>query len=653
MFKAIQNFIATIINLDRSTKVLLQISFDTLASSIAFFTALALRLEKVDYFYKIDTYIGVLIVIISTFCGFALQGLYKNITRFFSIETTYSIIIGSVLSCSILFCAILLLKLDIPLSVSFIFGILLCVFVSGMRLIIRDLSQNINKKEKEPIAIYVEGPSDFELMKTFRQHPNYSVRLLIDDNPELDGKKLGSTNITNFDRAKTKLRRLKIKTLFLVNPPKNDVIRQKLFNIISDYSIKIKTIPSASNLISSKFKLNELKDIKIEDLLGREPAEPNDKLMKKNISKKIVLVTGAGGSIGSELCRQIVSWKPKKLILIDVSEFAIYNLFEELKKHPYINESDLIPLIGSVQDRNFIKKVFDRYMVNTIYHAAAYKHVPLMEMNVMQCIENNVFGTLNLAEFSIVAKVENFILVSTDKAVNPTNFMGASKRLAEILCQSLSEQNIVTCFTIVRFGNVLGSSGSVVPLFKKQIENGGPITVTHEEVSRYFMTIPEAVQLVIQSGSISKGGDVFVLDMGKSIKILDLAKRMIYLSGCEPILNKYKNLKDNEIGIIISGLRSGEKLFEELSYNPNLIGTDHPRINTVVEASMKSHDLKSLLSIIDNAIRENDYQKLFHNIAKVANGISNINSSTDVFLQNKVDKQGDTALIYHTKNSIN
>ncbi len=293
--------------------------------------------------------------------------------------------------------------------------------------------------------------------------------------------------------------------------------------------------------------------------------------MAKTIAEKTVLVTGAGGSIGSELCRQIIQWKPEKLILLDVSEFAIYRLLEQLKEYPSSHTIDLIPLIGSAQDRPFIKKIFDRFTVDTTYHAAAYKHVPLMEQNVMQCIANNVFGTLNMAEIAITAKVKHFILVSTDKAVNPTNFMGASKRLAEIICQTLSTQKTNTCFSIVRFGNVLGSSGSVVPLFKKQIETGGPITVTHLDVTRYFMTIPEAAQLVIQAGSIAEGGDIFVLDMGKPIKIVDLANRMVTLAGFRPILNGGKELKDDEIAITISGLRPGEKLFEELAYRHSRI----------------------------------------------------------------------------------
>ena len=265
-------------------------------------------------------------------------------------------------------------------------------------------------------------------------------------------KNLGGIPISNLDNAKKKFKKLEIETLLLAIPNGLDAVRRRVFDMVSDHPLKVKTIPSISSLIADKFEITELKDIKIEDLLGREPVQHNPELMAKTIAERTVLVTGAGGSIGSELCRQIILWKPKKLILLDVSEFAIYTLLEELKQQPASSRIDLIPLIGSVQDRQFIEKIFDRFSADTIYHAAAYKHVPLMEQNVMQCIANNVFGTFNMAELAIAAKVKHFILVSTDKAVNPTNFMGASKRLAEIICQTLSTQNTKTCFSIVRFG---------------------------------------------------------------------------------------------------------------------------------------------------------------------------------------------------------
>ncbi len=627
-----QNFIVWLFSLTRTKKMLLLKIFDSFVALLAFFLAFTLRFETIDHIYLIETYIGGLIAIISTLSVFIVQGLYNNIARYISIETVSSIAIGSALSCVVLFSVILLFKLKIPLSVSLIFGTFLCIFIIGIRLLIIYLSQNLTKKKQVNVAIYGAGAVGIQLMNALREDPNYSVRLFIDDNPELHGKNLGRVSITNFNHISKKIRNLKIKTLFLATPFKKDAMRQRVFDIITDYPIKVKTIPSISNLITGRIKIDELKDIKIEDLLGREPVKPNDQLMKKNISNKIVLVTGAGGSIGSELCRQIIFWKPQKLILIDISEFAIYKLFEELKQHSSVHEFDLVPLIGSVQDKEFIKKVFDRFIVDTIYHVAAYKHVPLMEQNVMQCIKNNVFGTLNVAELSIASKVKNFILVSTDKAVNPTNFMGASKRIAEIICKNLSMKKNDTCLSIVRFGNVLGSSGSVVPLFKKQIEKGGPITLTHLDVTRYFMTITEAAQLVIQAGSIAQGGDVFVLDMGKPIKILDLAKRMVNLSGRRPVLNGGKNLEEDDIEITISGLQPGEKLFEELTYNSNLTGTVHPRINMAVEKFMKKEEFKSLLNSLREAIRNNDLHKIYQNIGKVTNGIYDVTSSKDVFI---------------------
>ncbi len=633
MFESKQNFGALLFGLDRWKKRLLQITFDGLVTPIALLLAFFMRLETADYLFRLDTYIGVSIAMITTLAVFAARGLYNNLTRHISIETAYSIAIGSAVSCAVLLSSILLLELEIPRSVPLIYATLLCAFATAMRLFIRALGQSMTKEKRENIAIYGAGAAGIQLMEALRKNPNYHVRLFIDDKRELSGKNLGGIPISNLDHAKIKLKKLDIETLLLAIPSDIDTTRRRIFDMLSDHPLKVKTIPSISSLISGGFEIAELKDIKIEDLLGREPVQPIPDLMAKTIAEKTVLVTGAGGSIGSELCRQIIQWKPEKLILLDVSEFAIYRLLEQLKEYPSSHTIDLIPLIGSAQDRPFIKKIFDRFTVDTTYHAAAYKHVPLMEQNVMQCIANNVFGTFNMAELAIAAKVKHFILVSTDKAVNPTNFMGASKRLAEIICQTLSTQKTYTCFSIVRFGNVLGSSGSVVPLFKKQIETGGPITVTHLDVTRYFMTIPEAAQLVIQAGSIAEGGDIFVLDMGKPIKIVDLANRMVTLAGFRPILNGGKELKDDEIAITISGLRPGEKLFEELAYSANLIGTVHPRIKTTAETPMKRDELREFLTTARDAVRDGNHQKLYQIIAKVTDGVSDLAGSSDVFIR--------------------
>jgi len=617
---------------------LLQITFDGLAAPFALLLAFFMRLETTDYLYRPDTYIGLSIATFTTLAVFAGLGLYNNLTRHISMETGYSIAVGSAISCAALLSGTLLLELEIPRSVPLIYATLVYAFATAMRYFIRALGQRMARENRENVAIYGAGAAGIQLMEALRKNPNYRVRLFIDDNRELDGKNLGGIPISNLDNAKKKFKKLEIETLLLAIPNGLDAVRRRVFDMVSDHPLKVKTIPSISSLIADKFEITELKDIKIEDLLGREPVQHNPALMAKTIAERTVLVTGAGGSIGSELCRQIIFWKPKKLIVLDVSEYATYCLLEELKQHPAISGVDLIPLIGSVQDRQFIKKIFDRFSPETIYHAAAYKHVPLMEQNVMQCIANNAFGTLNMAELAISAKVKHFILVSTDKAVNPTNFMGASKRLSEIICQTLQIQNKKTCFAIVRFGNVLASSGSVVPIFKKQIEIGGPITLTHLDVTRYFMTIPEAAQLVIQAGSIAKGGDVFVLDMGKPIKIIDLAKRMVALSGLQPVLNPGTKIQDGEIAITVTGLRPGEKLFEELSYGTNLMGTIHPRINTTAETPMKQQELQAMLATARSAIREGDHQMLYQVIAEITDEVSNVSRSNDVFI-NEFERQ--------------
>ena len=635
-----KKFILWLFSLDRWKKNLLQIGFDCLIAPLTFIMASLILFENFDYLYHIDTYIGLAIASVSTLMFFIKRGLYENVARYISNEVIFSIAVATAMSCAVLIFSIILLDLNLSYSVCLIYAILLFVVATGIRLYIRHLGRNVHKEQQQQnIAIYGAGKVGVQLLEALGKNSSYHVSFFIDDNTELDGKRVSGVPIYNLDDAKNKLKKSNIEILLLADPSDIHVMRKKCFDILLEIPIKLKTIPSLSSLISGTFEIDELKEIKIEELLGRKPVQPDNELMAKTIADKIVLVTGAGGSIGSELCRQIIEWKPKKLIILDISEFTIYTLLEELKEHSCGKGIEILPVICSVQDSSFLKKVFHQFQIDTIYHAAAYKHVPLMEQNVMQCIANNVFGTLNLAELASVSKVKNFILVSTDKAVNPTNFMGASKRIAEIICQTLSRQKSETCFSIVRFGNVLGSSGSVVPLFKKQIKKGGPITLTHPDITRYFMTITEAAQLLIQAGSIAKGGDVFVLDMGQPIKILDLAKRMVALSGKQLVFNRKKTLKDDEVSINVSGLRPGEKLFEELTYSKNLTGTVHPRINSVVETLMKQDELWTLLAKAKEAINNGDNKSLFKAIATIANGVSGLETSVDLFIkQDNPDK---------------
>jgi FlaA1/EpsC-like NDP-sugar epimerase len=359
-------------------------------------------------------------------------------------------------------------------------------------------------------------------------------------------------------------------------------------------------------LAQGKVKIDDLREVDIKDLLGREPIAPNEKLLKIKISDKVVMVTGAGGSIGSELCRQILFLKPKQLILFEISESSLYQIERELDEIgvPY---ADILPILGSVRDRERLEKICKHFGVQTIYHAAAYKHVPLVEYNNSEGVLNNTFGTKIVAEVAIAAKVETFVLISTDKAVRPSNTMGATKRVAELVLQALSDQDHSTCFTMVRFGNVLDSSGSVIPLFKKQIQDGGPITVTDANIVRYFMTIPEAVELVIQAGAMCKGGDVFVLDMGDPVRIYDLATRMIQLSGLQVLDD---DNPDGDIEIKCIGLRPGEKLYEELLVGDNTSETDNPLILRAEEAMLDWVTLKPILDQLHEATKNSDQEKV-------------------------------------------
>ena len=633
MNKKIGKLLTWCFTLDRWKKRAVQITFDTATIPSSLLLAFVARLEHLKFFNSLDLYIGILIVLTSGLFVFSKRSLYSTFTRHVSIEAAITIILGSLISGGFLFFTILIFELQIPRSVPLIYAALLCIFAASVRFFLRALGQASIKNERENVAIYGAGATGTQLMEALKWDPKYHVRQFIDDKPELHGQTLSGIPIKDFDDFKRTINSLKIDILLLATP--NAVIesRKKVLSLLSERPLKVKAIPSISSLISNSSNIEEIQGLDIEDLLGREPVKPDTKLMEKNISGKTVIVTGAGGSIGRELCRQIMQWAPSELILLDVSEFATYELVMELNAHKPKSCSKIIPLIGSVQDRNFIKKVMDKFLIDTVYHAAAYKHVPLMEQNVMQCIANNVIGTLNMAETAIKANVENFILVSTDKAVNPTSYMGASKRLAEIICQTLNQRSEQTCISIVRFGNVLGSSGSVVPLFKQQIKNGGPVTLTHKDVTRYFMTIPEAVQLVIQAGSIAKGGEVFVLDMGPPIKIQDLAKKMIALSGFRPVYSEKKLLTVNDIFIKLTGLRPGEKLHEELSYKGNLQGTAHPHIMTTAERAMSYTNLKNLLSRLCNAIDNDDYKSLVAIVSSITVDVSDLKLSKDIFIR--------------------
>ena len=631
---AIKTAITWLFSLESWQKRLVLQGFDSIVIPMSVLLALTSRLESLEFLTEIDTYIACALTYGCTMSIFFTRNFYKSFTRHVTIDTAITIVLASFVSAFVLFNSIIFGALKVPLSVPFIQATFLIVFITSLRFLIRAIGQNINIESHKNIAIYGAGTAGRQLVEALKWNNQYQVRLLIDDNPQLHGQSLAGLRIEDFDSACKKLPLLGIETILLATPSVPYTLHERIFGLLTKTPVKVKSIPDLTSLISGTAEIAELRDIDIFDLLDRDQAKPDPKLLGKTVAGQNVLVTGAGGSIGSELSRQIAAQSPAHLLLVDISEFAIYSLLQELNsKCPHIK---ITPLIGSVQDQQFCARVLDQFSINTVYHAAAYKHVPLMEQNVMQCIANNVFGTRNMAAAAVSAKVKHFILVSTDKAVNPTNFMGASKRLAELVCQDFAGTQSITRFAIVRFGNVLGSSGSVVPLFKQQISSGGPVTVTHADVIRYFMTIPEAAQLVLQAGSIAKGGDIFVLDMGEPVKILDLAEKMITLSGKKPVFDTERPAGAGEIAISITGLRPGEKMFEELSYSGNLTGTVHPRIMTTSDRCFPSKDLDDLLNNALEAIATDDHRQLFKTIRQVAVGVVNEKTSSDAFYNNRV-----------------
>jgi FlaA1/EpsC-like NDP-sugar epimerase len=459
----------------------------------------------------------------------------------------------------------------------------------------------------------------------------------LDDDPQFHRQKiLGQTvyDPVNIDKL---INKKNIEIVLLALPSITRQKRNQIINNLNKYKVIVKTLPSVQDIVEGKVSISDIKDLSIEDLLNREQVQPNLELLSKNINSKVVMVTGAGGSIGSELSRQIIRLNPKKLILVELSEFALYKINEELKN---INKSiKIIPLLINIQNQSKIEQVFKTFNIDAVYHAAAYKHVPLVEENITESVKNNVFGTFFLAEAALKYNVSNFVLISSDKAVRSTNIMGATKRLAEICVQSLYDnQNQKSKFAIVRFGNVLESSGSVIPKFKKQIKEGGPVTLTHPDVTRYFMTITEASQLVIQAGAMAEKCEVFVLDMGESVKIKDLINKMIKLSGLS--IKNDKNL-DGDIEIKITGLRPGEKLYEELLIGDNPQKTFHEKIQKAQDPFIPFSKLKINLDHLTNLIEENKVEEVKHVLSNLVPSYQSNSKIIDHFYEQQSNLKND------------
>jgi FlaA1/EpsC-like NDP-sugar epimerase len=540
---------------------------------------------------------GVSLVAVATF---AERGLYRAVLRYITGSALRAIVPGVVTATLVLAIGMAGLNGQFSAPVLVLFALLLLFCMGGSRLFLRWLLRFPTSPGRLPAIIYGAGAAGQQLVGALHLTSDYMPVAFVDDDALLQGTTVSGVPVL----APRELRRLinqwKVREVLMAMPSLTRTRRRKIVSRLEAMGVEVKTIPSMSDVVRGDARFTDLRPVTPQDLLGRDPVPPQPELMQKTLTGKVVMVTGAGGSIGGELCRQIIAQNPKRLVLLDVSEYALYRITTELRDFlgSRADKPELVPVLGSVQNAGRMHGILSRYAVQTVFHAAAYKHVLLVEENVVEGIFNNVFGTKVIAEEAVRAGVENFILVSTDKTVRPANVMGASKRLAELICQAHARQSGGTVFSMVRFGNVLGSSGSVIPRFRDQIERGGPVTVTHPDVMRYFMTIPEAAQLVIQAGAMAKGGDVFVLDMGQPVKILDLARSMIRLHGLTPYLIDDSGRPLSEIGDIairITGLSKAEKLREELMIGKVADTTAHPRIMTASEVSLPFDRLAPLL----------------------------------------------------------
>ncbi len=523
---------------------------------------------------------------------------------------------------------------DTPRSIFPIYWFTSLVMIIGSRFLVQAVVRTALKNRRSPVRVIVfgAGSAGAELVQALQAGWETEVVAFIDDKRSFQGKELLGLKVYPRSSLKRLIRRYGVSQVLLAIPSASMARRREVLALLERCPVAVKTVPSLHELVWERASVEQIRDVDIEDLLGREPVTPNEALMAACVRGKSVMITGAGGSIGSELARQIFILNPQRLILYESSEFSLYQVERELRKFQSVHlqnvpATEIVPVLGSVVDRSALKNVFDAFDIETVYHAAAYKHVPLVEQNPAAGVFNNVFGTLYTARAALAAKVNTFILISTDKAVRPANIMGASKRMAELVLQGLAQhetvmQGLAACyqttrFGIVRFGNVLGSSGSVVPLFREQIRAGGPVTVTHREVIRYFMTIPEAAQLVIQAGSMAQGGDVFVLDMGEPVCIYDLARRMIALSG---LTLRDENNPDGDIEIQITGLRPGEKLYEELLIGCEVSTTQHPRILRAHEAMLPWSELIATLEQLEQACKKRDVASLLTLLRQAVNG---------------------------------
>lgn len=566
---------------------------------------------------------------------FIRRGLYRAVVRYIGHQFAITVL-SSVTMLFILWAAVIFLfDLQYPRSAIVITWLLALFFIGITRLAARWMLSDrlINKSmacNSKSVVIFGAGSSGKQLLSAIKKIHNIKVIGFIDDDSHLQRHDIDAIRVYGRDDLNHLIGSYGVTEVFLAIPSLSPSHRKNVIEWLEPYSVRVSTLPSMDEIVSGKVTFSDVREVAIEDLLGRDTVPPLESLLSYCILDKVVMITGAGGSIGSELCRQVLKQSPKIVILYEMSEFALYNIESELKHIQEFEAIELVSILGSVLDESKLTRIFSLYSVDTVYHTAAYKHVPIVEHNMQEGIRNNTFGTYVLAKMAAQANIKNFVLISTDKAVRPTNVMGASKRLAEMALQALQVEYPQTRFVMVRFGNVLGSSGSVIPLFRKQIAEGGPVTVTHKEITRYFMTIPEAASLVIQAGSMGKGGDVFVLDMGEPVKIAELAQKVIKLSG----LSVVNEQGEGDIEIQYTGLRPGEKLYEELLIGDNVDGTDHPRIMKAHEDFLSYGEFVNALQQLDKAFERYDVDKVYQDLTTFVSGFKHEGAMVD-YLGNK------------------
>lgn len=627
-----------VLDLPRVAKRVLVVSVDIALCVFTVWLAFYLRLDqwiRLDPAAYWDPHTAAVVSVAVAIPIFVLNGFYRAIFRYSGWPAMTTIGTGIGIYTFVYATIFTIVGITgVPRTIGLIQPMLLLLAVGASRLLARywlgGLYQSILFKAKLPkVLIYGAGNTGRQLAGALANSREMRVVGFLDDNPTLHQQTLNGLTIYSPADLPNVVATLQINTILLAFPSASRRRRNEILNTIKHRGVSVRTLPKVAEIASGKVSISDLRELDIDDLLGRDPVQPDAQLMAKHNSGKRVLVTGAGGSIGSELCRQIILLQPEALLLVEQNEYALYNIFHELEEELKMLETGssirLVPLLGSVRDQDRMKSILSSWQPETIYHAAAYKHVPLVEHNLTEGLKNNLFGTITTARLAEQCGVKNFVLISTDKAVRPTNVMGATKRLAEMALQALAARETQTRFCMVRFGNVLGSSGSVVPRFRQQIRDGGPITLTDLEMTRYFMTIPEAAQLVIQAGAMAKGGDVFLLDMGEPVRIFDLAKRMVELSGLEV---QSETNPDGDISIEITGLRPGEKLYEELLIGENPKQTEHPRIMKGEERFLLLDKLEPELFALNEALDKNDLPKLRSLLVQLVEGYK---PSTELF----------------------